>query len=153
MALSVLADARPARADPEALRPPGRGAASTGWLGRFACNGYVGADPVQRFQYVGLGLLHARRRGADGDDEADPEREAQRDEDGLPHPAAQFPPHVGEEKHGLRSRWLLRSPWPSRPPAGAAPAIWPPRAPRVHPRPPLPAPPRAPAAPPGHPRH
>src|SRR5262249_6552321 len=87
MALSVLADARPAWTDPEALRPPGRGAASTGWLGRFACNGYVGADPVQRFQYVGLGLLHARRRGADGDDEADPEREAQRDEDGLPHPA------------------------------------------------------------------
>src|SRR5215831_17679964 len=106
LALSVLADLRPARADLEGLRPLGQGPTSPGWLGCFACDGYVGADPVQRFQYVGLCFFHARRRSGDGDDEADPQREAQRDESSLPHSAAQLPPQIGEEKHGLRSRWL-----------------------------------------------
>jgi hypothetical protein len=63
----------------------------------------VGADPYSDFSTSDW-AFHPRRGGGDGDDQAYPEREPQRDEDDLPHPAAQFPPQVGDEEHDLRSR-------------------------------------------------
>jgi hypothetical protein len=135
VALAVRAHLRAARADLEGLSPRRRAAAWGGRLGRLAGHRDVGANPVQRFQHVGLGLLHAGRGGGDGDDEAYAQREAQRDKDGLPHPAAQLPPQVGDEEHDLRSR--SRSGSPVRPSGAAcwARSTWPGVAPRLHPRP------------------
>src|SRR5215472_6227694 len=64
-----------------------------GWrrrLGRLAGDGEVGADAVQRLQNLGLGFLDAGGGGGHGYDQADPQRETQRDEDGLAHPATLF---------------------------------------------------------------
>ena len=63
------------------------------WLADGAClvTGDVGPDAVQPLEDACVGVLHARGSGGDGDDEADPDGQPERDEDRLPEPAAQFP--------------------------------------------------------------
>jgi hypothetical protein len=49
-------------------------------------DGDVGADAEQRVQHASLCVLQARGDGGHGDDQSDPDRQAQRDEAGVAHP-------------------------------------------------------------------
>jgi hypothetical protein len=55
-------------------------------------------------QHRALRVLHPRRRGRHGDDQADSDGQAERDEARLPHPAAQFPHQVRHEHLSSRQQ-------------------------------------------------
>ena len=92
--------AHAAVADPPAARPDLDPGPAVGRVELLGLRGHrdVGAHPVQALEHAGLGVADAFGGGADGDDQADAEGQAEGDDDRLAHPAAQFAPQVGEEK-------------------------------------------------------
>ena len=93
------------------ISPPGPGAIVLGALRQPAGllplpagHGHRGGLPVQRAQHPGLRPGHPGRGGGHGDHQPHPQGQAQRDEDGLAHPAAQLAPHISNKEHpALRS--------------------------------------------------
>ncbi len=77
----------------EASGPAG---ATLGGLG----HGDVGAHAVQGLQHLALGGTDPGRGGVDRDDQADPDRQAERDEQGLAATEPQLTSEVGQEHCG-----------------------------------------------------